>query len=786
MLRTFNNLKIATKLYLVSGTFMAGILMIGFGTIFFLNQLEVKIVEIAEEDIPLIEALTAVTVGGLEQAVLVEKSLPSLVTAQERSEIGRKFKHHAEVVEKELMHAEAIAKKGLDHAVDARSEAEFKKLVSTIRTIEKHYADYEVRAEELLADLAAGKDLEEATAHHVDKLQRDVVSEIEAALKEVEHFTAQSALSAEHTGALMLKVVAVTSLLGALLGGLGVWLLVRGVATPIRHVNSTIKDLSNGVETNIPCLGQRDEIGDLARSLDSVYQKGLESARLRAALDGVNTMVMVANRRAEVIYVNPAMLRHVSTHETELRKDLPQFSVGQLIGANIDNFHKNPANQQSIVEGLTSPRTFTMGLGSRHIDVVVSPVHGQGNVVLGTVVEWKDITQDDMIRKEMDQVISAASSGDFTRKIDLSQMDGAYRDLANGMNKLVGVVDDATSDIGRMLEATAEGQLDQRIEADFQGKFGELKDNANRTAEQLAEIVEQIQTVTSEVSAASAEIASGTSDLSDRTEQAASNLEETAASSEQMSATVKQNAENAKNANQLADTANQTASKGGKIVERAVTAMSGIEGSAQKITDIIGVIDEIAFQTNLLALNASVEAARAGEAGKGFAVVAQEVRQLAQRSAQAASDIKTLIQDSNGQVKEGVELVNQAGEALGEIVGSIGEVASIVREISSASQEQAAGVQEINSSVASMDEMTQQNSALVEESTAAARALSNQAGKLSELMAFFKLGNGSSKRRPAARPAQSKPARSMPVQAKPAARPEAVTAATDDSGWAEF
>ncbi|MDH3664693.1 MAG: methyl-accepting chemotaxis protein, partial [Alphaproteobacteria bacterium] len=241
---------------------------------------------------------------------------------------------------------------------------------------------------------------------------------------------------------------------------------------------------------------------------------------------------------------------------------------------------------------------------------------------------------------------------------------------------------------------------------------------------------------------------------------------------------------NAKNASGLASTADQGAKTGGEVVEQAVGAMSRIEQSAQKINDIIGVIDEIAFQTNLLALNASVEAARAGEAGKGFAVVAQEVRQLAQRSAQAASDIKTLIQESNGQVQDGVNLVNQAGDTLAEIVGSIGKVAEIVQEISSASQEQSAGVQEINSSVANMDEMTQQNSALVEQSTAAARALSDQAGKLTGLTGFFKLDPSAAPR--ATKPSIARPsANATPIQSRSSGRPEPAVSAGED-GWDEF
>jgi methyl-accepting chemotaxis protein len=484
----------------------------------------------------------------------------------------------------------------------------------------------------------------------------------------------------------------------------------------------------------------------VSRSLESISQKGLEAKRLRSALDGCNTMVMVANRRGDIVYVNPCLQRMLQEHEAAIRAELPNFNPTALVGANIDGFHKNPAHNRSIVENLTSTHEVNIEVGKRRLRLVLSPIINESGTHLGTVVEWADRTVELSIQEEINRVVSAVRQGDFSKTVPLDGIDGLYRDLSEGINDLVRSVSASTDELGAMFAALADGDLSRRITNDYQGKFGELKDNANQTADRLSGIVSQIQEATNSVHTAASEISSGTSDLSDRTEQAASNLEETAASTEEMSATVRQNAESATSANDLAINANKTATKGGDVVDRAVVAMREIEESAQKITDIIGVIDEIAFQTNLLALNASVEAARAGEAGKGFAVVAQEVRQLAQRSAQAASDIKTLIQDSNGQVKNGAELVNEAGEALGEIVGSIGKVAGIIQSISNASQEQASGVQEINTSITSLDEMTQQNSALVEQSTAAAQGLSDQATKLTELMAFFKLDKAAAAR----------------------------------------
>jgi methyl-accepting chemotaxis protein len=254
----------------------------------------------------------------------------------------------------------------------------------------------------------------------------------------------------------------------------------------------------------------------------------------------------------------------------------------------------------------------------------------------------------------------------------------------------------------------------------------------------LRDVSRQLVQSAEAVHAAAGEIAAGSEDLSRRTESQASSLEQTAAAMHQVTATVKQNADNARAADQLAMAARDTAEKGGIVVGEAVAAMVGIETGAQKIADIVGLIDEIAFQTNLLALNASVEAARAGEAGKGFAVVAQEVRALAQRSASASKDIKTLIAASNAQVRSGSQLVGQAGGSLQDIVAAVKKVSDIVAEIAAASGEQARGLAEVNAAVAGMDEATQRNAALVEQTTASARALSGQAEDLSRLVGFFR------------------------------------------------
>jgi methyl-accepting chemotaxis protein len=346
-------------------------------------------------------------------------------------------------------------------------------------------------------------------------------------------------------------------------------------------------------------------------------------------------------------------------------------------------------------------------------------------------------------------IVKAALAGDFTQRVPLDGKHGVILNLASALNTMCDNFNAVVRDMDRMFGALAEGDLSCRIDGQYQGAFLALKDNANATAIRLTDTVASIRLAVNEVANAAAEISTSTTDLSQRTEEQAASLEETSASMEELSATVRKNAENAQHADRLANGTREVASRSGAVVANAVESMARIETSSHKISDIIGVIDEIARQTNLLALNAAVEAARAGEAGRGFSVVASEVRSLAQRSSQAAKDIKDLITKSSGQVREGVDLVKSAGASLNEIVESIENVANIVSEIAAASAEQATGIDQVNQALVQLDEATQQNSALVEENAATAKTLEQQSSEMSERVAIFNLDRPQAKARPA-------------------------------------
>ncbi len=341
---------------------------------------------------------------------------------------------------------------------------------------------------------------------------------------------------------------------------------------------------------------------------------------------------------------------------------------------------------------------------------------------------------------EVSLIVSAAQNGDFSGRASVGDVGGALGDLVSGINEINAVVNGATTEFATALQAVAGGDLTHRVDTPYRGKFAELKDAINETVDRLSSTVRTIQVTSADVGLAAREINMGADDLSKRTEEQASSLEETAATTEQLAASVKATAQASRQAAAIATEAMESAQNGGAIAGQAVDAMARIESASQKISDIIRVIDDIAFQTNLLALNAAVEAARAGDAGKGFAVVASEVRTLAQRSSAAAKDISGLISSSNMEVGEGVKLVRQAGEALSQILGASQKVAATIAEISAASGEQASGIDEMSQAVAHLDEMTQQNAALSEQSAASAASLSSRIGQLNDLVAAFRTG----------------------------------------------
>jgi methyl-accepting chemotaxis protein len=503
------------------------------------------------------------------------------------------------------------------------------------------------------------------------------------------------------------------------------------------------------------------------------------------------------------MYMNTTLTAMMREAESELRKVLPNFDASKLIGTCMDVFHKNPAHQRGMLDKLTGTIETHISVGTLKFDLVATSIVDKNGKRSGVVVEWRNVTAEKAIEVEVNGIVQAAVAGDFSKRVPLEGKKGFMLNLSTAMNGLCENTAKALQDLVTMLGALSEGDMTQRIAAEYQGMFGQLKNDANAMADRIGATVSDIKASAREVTNASAEISTSTTDLSQRTEEQAASLEQTSASMEEIAATVKKNSENAQQANQSAASTRDVATRGGAVVAEAVTAMAKIEDSSAKIADIIGVIDEIARQTNLLALNAAVEAARAGDAGRGFAVVASEVRSLAQRSSQAAKDIKDLITSSTVQVKEGVDLVNRTGGSLTEIVESIKKVAEIVADIAAASVEQSAGIEQVNKALTQMDEVTQQNSALVEENAATAKTLEHQAKAMDERVAFFKLDETASggairtvatshaaqahKANGGPKPA---PARHTNGAAKPAparrAQVAGNTALKDDPDWKEF
>lgn len=497
------------------------------------------------------------------------------------------------------------------------------------------------------------------------------------------------------------------------------------------HGNNEISELLSALSEMQNNLNQRIQATDRELAINT---------RIKQALDNVSGNVMVLNKHQKVVYTNIALTQLLAKHQARFK--LPSTDIkgcvgthvlaslnvssGQLIG------HQQEQHCESKINGVT-------------LAFISNPVLNDEGEFLGTVIEMTDRTLEVSTQIEIQQVVDRALIGDFSQRISLDNKVGFFGDFSKSINQMVDVSDGVINDALRIFSALSKGDLSQKISSEYQGQFEQLKQDANATVDQLTAIVSKIQQSANNVNNEAYQLANGNENLHKRTVEQSASLEETNVALLEITKNVQKNSDYASQAHVLAQKARTYAEQGGAVVQRAIGAMENINQSTSNISEIISLIDNIAFQTNLLALNAAVEAARAGEQGSGFAVVAGEVRNLAGRSAAAAKDIKNLINDAQAKVTDGSLLVSNTGETLSNIIDSVTNVSSVVESIADSSTVQSSSMTELNQTTKHLEKITIKNSELVSMASKSSNNLNGHAQEMEELMTFFSIEQADAK-----------------------------------------
>jgi len=503
--------------------------------------------------------------------------------------------------------------------------------------------------------------------------------------------------------------------------------LVRSHIDDTMQVVSTVTDYAEGrLDSVMPQLpGDKARINDaitkVQKSLQNAAQAAEFNQRIRLSLDSLPVCVTVSNAQALLVHATPPA--------KELLKLFggPAFDANAFYGNKLSTLFKNPDDATRFDQAVRSGETVDMEIQGRNLRLLARPVVNDSGQPIGRITHWIDRTDEIHSEQEVSAIVAAAANGDLSARIDMQGKSGFFGSLATAMNQLLDVSEGVMTDTAKALESLAQGDLTHRISRDYAGLFGQVKDNANSTAENLTRVISEVRDASDALTGAASQVSATAQSLSQAASEQAASVEETSASMDSMSTSVSHNSENAKITDGMATKASKEATEGGQAVSQTVSAM-------KQIASKIGIVDDIAYQTNLLALNAAIEAARAGEHGKGFAVVAAEVRKLAERSQLAAKEIGELAADS-------VSTAEHAGKLLGEIVPSIQKTSELVQEISAASAEQSESVVQIGGAMGQLSKATQQNASASEELAATSEELSAQAEQLQQSIGFFNTGN---------------------------------------------